>query len=499
MSGRGDTRRAVHRLLRRSRTAKTRILIIFGMALVVLVGYLALAPGSSKSNTANPLGQTGGHRNYTPVTAASLTTRGIVGNEINVVFPVVALSSLAGQQGLASSIEYGEQDQAIDLYVGLINKAGGISGRKINPIIVPYDPTNEVQMRALCKEWTEGSPAAFAVLDGIGAWEDQDQLCITQEGHTPMISAWSSVTDWTNAGSPYLWWTESDQAAILNTVVHWGLSTGRIKRSEPLGIVVGDLTSDLIALNQYLLPDLKSLGVTRVDVEEIASGTSEAAATNTQVVLAVERLKSAGVTTVLPMLRVNAFFPYLSAESAQEYYPTLLLSDYESEIQVGLGLIPVPFEKELNNQDGVTTLTLGGIDDNRPESEGGYDPAVRKCWEEWIAKYPGTQGQNFIEEQGPIAAWCGVINLFAAAARKAGRDLNRRTFVEAMSSIRNFPGTWAPILSYGSDKYYGPTQYRVVEIHNNIPEGQCPRPKYPAPPGTCWVIVQNWKPLYPPA
>ena len=276
---------------------------------------------------------------------------------------------------------------------------------------MPYDPTNEVDMRALCKQWTEGSPAAFAVLDGIGTWQDQDQLCITQEGHTPLISAWSSVTDWTNTGSPYLWWTGADQAAILNTVVHWGLSTGRIHKSKPLGIVVGDLTSDLTALNHYLLPDLKSLGVTKVDVEEIASQTSEAAATTTDATLAVERLKAAGVTTVLPMLRLNALFPYLAAEGSQEYYPTLLLSDYESEIQIGLGLIPIPFEKELNGQEGITTLTLGGIDDNRPESEGGYDPAVRKCWEEWIAKYPGPLNRNFIEEQGPIAAWCGVIDL----------------------------------------------------------------------------------------
>jgi hypothetical protein len=478
---------------------KVRVLLIFATAIVLVVGYFVLSPGSPNSTTANPLGQNEGHLGYIPVTQASTSTRGIAGNEVNVIFPVVALNSLAGEEDLSSSKEYGEQDQAIDLYVGLINKSGGINGRRINAIIVPYDPTNEIEIRALCKQWTEGAPAAFAVLDGIGAWQDQDELCITQEGHTPMISAWSSVTDWTNAGSPYLWWTGPDQAALLNTVVHWGLATGRINKSKPLGIVVGDLTSDQIALNGYLLPDLKSLGVTKVDVETIASQTSEAAATNAEAPLAVERLKTAGVTTVLPMLRINALFPYLSAEAEQDYYPTLLLSDYESEIQVGLGLIPVPFERELNGQEGVTTLTLGGIDDNRPESEGGYDPAVRKCWEEWIAKYPGSYDHNFIEEQGPIAAWCGVIDLFAAAARKAGRNLNRRTFAEAMASIRNFPGTWEPILSYGPGKFYGPTEYRVVEIHNNIPEGQCPRPKYPAPPGTCWVVVQNWRSLYPPA
>ena len=38
-----------------------------------------------------------------------------------------------------------------------------------------------------------------------------------------------------------------------------------------------------------------------------------------------------------------------------------------------------------------------------------------------------------------------------------------------MSKIKNFPGGVSPVLSYGPNKYYGPTQYQVVEIHNNTP------------------------------
>ena len=48
-------------------------------------------------------------------------------------------------------------------------RAGSTAGRSI-PIITTFDPTNETEMRALCKTWTEGSPAAFAVLDGLGDW-----------------------------------------------------------------------------------------------------------------------------------------------------------------------------------------------------------------------------------------------------------------------------------------------------------------------------------------
>ena len=132
---------------------------------------------------------------------------------------------LAGRPGgIRQDAEYGEQTKAIQLFVKQINDAGGINGRKINPIITTFDPTNETEMRALCKTWTEGSPAAFAVLDGLGDWTGDNQLCITQEGHTPFIGQWTTVTNWTNEGSPYLWWTGPDQAAILQAVVNWGLS-----------------------------------------------------------------------------------------------------------------------------------------------------------------------------------------------------------------------------------------------------------------------------------
>ncbi len=78
----------------------------------------------------------------------------------------------------------------------------------------------------------------------------------------------------------------------------------------------------------------------------------------------------------------------LQAETDQQYFPRLLLSDYESSIETALGLLPVPYAKALDGQEGVTTETLGGIDDDRPQSQGGYDPAVRSCWVVWHKAYP---------------------------------------------------------------------------------------------------------------
>jgi ABC-type branched-subunit amino acid transport system substrate-binding protein len=457
--------------------------------------YLALAP-----STLPAAAQSGGTGGTGGLGAASTSTRGVTANEINVVFPVVSLNSLAGKEGFASDIEYGDQTKAIQLYVADINKAGGIHGRKINAIIQTYDPTNQAQMQALCKNWTTGSPAAFAVVDGLGTWEDTNQLCVTQQGHTPMIGQWTTVTDWTKEGSPYLWWTGVDQSTMLQALVNWGLASGRLG-GKKVGVLVGDDPADQAALNHYLLPDLARSGITGVVTEEIPADPSETAATNTKAPIAVQQLESDHVQSVIPLVPFNVMVPVLQAETAQNWYPTLLLSDYQSSIQEALGLIPTPFEKALDGQEGVTTLTLGGIDDPRPQSQGGYDPGVRSCYQAWIKKYPKPQqGQttNYIEEQGPIAAWCQGVRLFAAAAEKAGSNLNRRSFVEAMAQIKNYPGTWSPTLSFGADKRYGPTKYQVVEIHNNVPPSSaCITKSNGQPQGTCWVVKQTWQPLPP--
>ena len=417
---------------------------------------------------------------------------------INVVFPVVNLQALSSQLGFAGDVEFTEQTKAIKLFVKEINDKGGINGRKINPIISNYNPLDAAGMRSLCKDWTEGSPAAFAVVDGVGGWAGDNQLCVTQEGQTPLLAQWTSVTDYTKVGSPYLWWLGVDQSALLATLVQWGQSAGLIGGSNKLGIIVGDRASDQLALNTYLLPDLRKAGIT-AEVQTIAASPSQSAQITASAPLVIQKLRNAGVKSIIPLIPFNVFFPLLQAMTQQEYFPKLLLSDYESSITSALGLIPVPYEKALDGQEGITTLTLGGIDDPRPESDGGYNPGLRSCWTTWHKAYPKKPKGNstaFIEEQGPVAGWCQAVRLFAQAAKDAGKNLNRRTFVQAMSKITNFPGTWVNTLSYGPDKFYGPTEYQVVKIHNNDPpSSECILKSNGKPQGTCWVSEQKYQPL----
>ena len=143
-------------------------------------------PGTPGGSSSAGAAEVASSTTATPPSQASTSTRGVTATSINVVFPVVAINSLAGKEGFAEDKEYNEQIPAIHLYVNQINDAGGINGRKINPIIVQFDPTNDANMQSLCRQWTQGSPAVFAVVDGVGTWEGDDQLCVAQQGQTPL-------------------------------------------------------------------------------------------------------------------------------------------------------------------------------------------------------------------------------------------------------------------------------------------------------------------------
>ena len=271
--------RSWRRLRRRPRAMQVRTALIIVAIVVGLVAWLVLAPSgtpggsgsagaaevASSSTTATPV-EPGQHQHPRRHARRASTWSS----------PSSPSTAWPGKEGFAEDKEYNEQIPAIHLFVNQINNSGGINGRKINPIIVQFDPTNDANMQSLCQQWTQGSPPVFAVVDGIGTWEGDNQLCVTQQGHTPLISAWSTTTNWTNLGSPYLWWTGPDMAPVLAAVVQWGLSSGRLGHGKKVGVVVSDQAADQDALNDYLLPDLKKAGITPL-VETVAGNPDETA------------------------------------------------------------------------------------------------------------------------------------------------------------------------------------------------------------------------------
>ena len=474
------------------------VVVVTLLSAGAVLGLFALA--SSDETQAGASGASG-----TP-SAVEASTDGVTKDSVTIVFPVIDLSAAGQAVGLDSSSD--EKDPlGIKTYVKEINDAGGINGRTIDARIEKFNPLDPADMRAKCKDWTT-SGEVFAVVD-TGKWYDDNQLCITEEGQLPLISSWTTVTDWTQRGEPYLWWTGPDQADVVLNLVPWGIEQGLLSPDKKFAVLAGDRAGDKLAVNDYLLPALRARGLKPALIDTITASIDDPSTAQSQARSAITKLKSEGVETVIPLLPVNAFRSYLSAAKAQQYTPKLMLSDYEGTVNTALGLAEYQFPDLLSGQRGATVFTLSSEDDDRPDGSitlagPGYTPEATACWESYqlenpkrIKKFP------YIEAQGPTMRWCDAIRLTAKAIEAAGKDLNRRTFIQALGVIGDFPSALTKEFSFSRTDHAGPTQYRTVaptKNGNTAETNVCP-PRRPTPTddnpfhGSCWLLVEDWKPL----
>ena len=215
--------RSWRRLRRRPRAMQIRTVLI---VVAVVVGLVSGWPWRRRGRRGRPKAAGAAvvpvsAATPTPVSQASTSTRGVTAHAINVVFPVVAINSQAGQLGFAEDNEYDEQAYGHPPLREPDQRERRHQRAEDQP---DHRAASTRPTRPRCARCASSgpraSPAVFAVLDGIGTWTGDNELCITQEGHTPMIGAWTTVTNWTELGSPYLWWTGADQVPVLKATVN---------------------------------------------------------------------------------------------------------------------------------------------------------------------------------------------------------------------------------------------------------------------------------------
>src|SRR5580704_17218615 len=107
--------RSWRRMRRRPRATQVRTALIIIAIVVGLIAWLVLAPAGTPggSDSAGAAELAAACTMATPVSQASTSTRGVTATSINVVFPVVAINSLAGKEGFAEDKEYNVQIPAI--------------------------------------------------------------------------------------------------------------------------------------------------------------------------------------------------------------------------------------------------------------------------------------------------------------------------------------------------------------------------------------------------
>ena len=119
---------------------------------------------------------------------------------------------LAGRGGNRRSIpKYGEQTRRSDFYV---ESRSTMMAASTAGSIIPIARRDDLMSETSTPASARPGPRVRRCLRGDRrdrCVAGTTQLCITEDGRTPLIGAWSTVTNWTDQGSPYLWWTGARQ------------------------------------------------------------------------------------------------------------------------------------------------------------------------------------------------------------------------------------------------------------------------------------------------
>ena len=236
-------------------------------------------------------------------------------------------------------------------------------------------------------------------------------------------------------------------------------------------------------------------------VETIASDPSETATTDSEAPLVVQQFRSAGVDLGDPAHPLQRLLPGAPGRDRPEYYPKLLLSDYESSIEVVPRPAAHPLRAALNGQEGVTTETLGGVDDDRlHRGQGATTPGCATAGRPWHKAYPQIppgDTVDYIEEQGPI------VELVPGHPPVRRRGPGRRTrprpahLRDRPVQDHRLPGhrhTGAQLRA-GQAVRADRVQGGAAAHQRAAVVGQCKLTSQGKVQGTCWVTVQPFTPL----
>jgi ABC-type branched-subunit amino acid transport system substrate-binding protein len=453
---------------------------------------------SGKNGAKNGSGPGGGTSGPTGCSnPAGATDHGVTATSIDVVIPIPKLGAVQQAFNFGSNFSSEDAMQSVNAYVDWINKNGGINCRQIKKITPTYDPTQDTSMRSLCKQYTVDTPA-FAFIDVLGSWHDAEQLCVSQEEHTPLISPWTSTTSFLRQGAPNLWWTGPDLCNVLRNLVSWAVSSGTLTKKTKFGVVYTTSAADTQGYNECLKPALAKAGLKARDTAQLTYSTSPNQSVSQAPVYA-SRFHGEGITAVIPMTPFFQFVAWIQGEQAQHYTPRLLLSDYDSMFQIALGLVgesgsgnqaaPTPYTAQLQNQQGPTYFVLGN-NDFAPYASSLGDT----CNKIWLHYYPNdsSKGSNKnIEATGTAMTTCQNLMLFKAAATAAGNGLTRASFDANMAKLANFGGGVIPNFRFGPGDAAGPHQQRIVAVHDNTDDA-CPKKLDKGNQGNCWLVKSGW-------
>jgi ABC-type branched-subunit amino acid transport system substrate-binding protein len=338
---------------------------------------------------------------------------------------VATLQPLSGPQGdLGRAMA-----QVIQAYFEAVNRDGGVFGRRLELLVIPYGASNEATLDNLRLALrTEG---IFALVGAYTVGLDQPLLALLRGEGVPLIGPFTldPGDEVVNSSSFYLYPGFLDQARVLADAA---LEAQPDKASPPaiVGPEGAQVDRLLNTVEQRLRarteqsPKRLRYPAGQMQVEQLAAQLAHS-----------DSLLFFGHQTELEQL--------LEALAKRQANPSVyLLSSYVSR---SLFQLPVSFQERIF----LAYPTLGS--DITPAGHKGYLA---------LAREHGLPNDHL---QGQISAYASS-KLLVEGLRRAGRGLNRLALVDALEALYLYETDLTPALTYGPNRRIGARGAHLVKV-----------------------------------
>ncbi|MGW0665262.1 ABC transporter substrate-binding protein [Streptodolium elevatio] len=322
------------------------------------------------------------------------------------------------------SIDHGDYEAAYNALFKKINDAGGINGRKIQPVFGKINLISPAAAQETCVKLTQDEKV-FAVL---GNFNGDEPLCYVQTNKTAAIGGQLTAKRYAQAQAP--WFSDlrggdevTDSIALFNA--------GNSLVGKKVAVLSN--VNEQALMKDVVIPGLQKMGVTPVETGVLDAPAQDAAAVGQQTGVFIQKFQSAGAEAVVVVGSMGASFPQVLEQT--KYRPRLLFTDFQ-QIQA--------YANDKGKHDFTTLTGAGalGLIANWGEATN------QECMTTIEAAAPASKGKLTVDPmtlpagtptpQTSAGAACRNVALLKAIVEKAGKDLNYETFQNAGFSLGSF-------------------------------------------------------------
>ncbi len=327
------------------------------------------------------------------------------------------------------------------------------------PAFSGFNPASADSMLAACVNQAEDHKV-FATLALVGFY-GEGEVCLANKETPVLTPANSSEHQLYEREKGWVRQTAMNKDRTLRNWIDWIVASRTATPATKIGLVYTDVPEDRKVVQDTVVPYLRSKGLSVTETAVFTLSSIDAMVAEAQ--RATFAFKAKGVELVLPVTNFLQMFLFVQQADLTGYVPRYTVTDFGGMASDATGFYPA------SQWDGVvgTTFTLSGqpLKGDVPDI-----PAAQDClrvYNEAGLQFNRNPDDPVLPDAVEVTAMlqvCQHIALFADAARRAGPNPTRRSFLDAVSAT----GRWShrvvltPPLTFSADRYDSVDNYAVV-------------------------------------